>query len=47
MTSESKAAWTRLYAVVPEQLEKMRGIRGAASVWNANIDAVRKVISLI
>ena len=38
-----KASWKTHYEVAPEQLGKMRGIRGAASVFNANIDAVRKV----
>jgi ADP-dependent phosphofructokinase/glucokinase len=38
-----RATWKQHYEVAPGQLAKMGGIRGAASVFNANIDAVRKV----
>lgn len=38
-----KQAWQAHYACAPTQLAKISEIRGAASVFNANIDAVRKV----
>ena len=41
--SHLKSAWQAHYANTPAQLANMRGITGAASVFNANIDAVRKV----
>jgi ADP-dependent phosphofructokinase/glucokinase len=40
---ELKSIWKDYYAVVPAQLEKMKQVKGVASVFNANIDAVLKV----
>ena len=38
-----KAAWKQHYSVSPRQLERLKQVRGVASVFNANIDAVLKV----
>ncbi len=38
-----KQTWKEHYAVAPRQLERMKQVRGVASVFNANIDAVLKV----
>ncbi len=38
-----KQAWKQHYAVTPRQLERMKDVRGVASAFNANIDAVLKV----
>lgn len=40
---ELKSIWKDHYAVAPAQLEKMKQVKGVASVFNANIDAVLKV----
>jgi ADP-dependent phosphofructokinase/glucokinase len=38
-----KAVWKQHYAETPRQLERVKGVQGVASVFNANIDAVLKV----
>jgi ADP-dependent phosphofructokinase/glucokinase len=38
-----KSVWKSHYSVAPAQLEKMKQVKGVASVFNANIDAVLKV----
>lgn len=38
-----KDSWKKLYASAPEQLEKMSGVKGLISAFNANIDAVIKI----
>lgn len=38
-----KAIWKEHYASAPRQLERVKAVQGVASVFNANIDAVRKV----
>lgn len=38
-----KSAWKKHYEGAPAQLEKMKAVKGVASVFNANIDAVLKV----
>lgn len=38
-----KSTWKEHYAVAPRQLERVKDVRGVASVFNANIDAVLKV----
>ncbi len=43
MEMELKSIWKKYYAVAPTQLEKMKRVKGVASVFNANIDAVLKV----
>ncbi|HXL73298.1 MAG TPA: ADP-dependent glucokinase/phosphofructokinase, partial [bacterium] len=43
MEMELKSIWKKYYAVAPAQLEKMKQVKGVASVFNANIDAVLKV----
>lgn len=42
-TAELKKIWNQKYQVVPEQLEKIRQIKTAATAFNANIDAVIKL----
>lgn len=38
-----KEIWLNSYAVVPEQLEKVKQIRSVATAFNTNIDAVLKI----
>jgi len=38
-----KQTWKGHYGVAPRQLERLKQVRGVASVFNANIDAVLKV----
>lgn len=38
-----KQTWKDHYGVAPRQLERLKQVRGVASVFNANIDAVLKV----
>ncbi len=40
---DPKQTWKQHYAAAPGQLEKMKQVKGVASVFNANIDAVLKV----
>ena len=42
-TLELKKIWNEKYKIVPQQLEKIRGINTAATAFNANIDAVLKI----
>jgi ADP-dependent phosphofructokinase/glucokinase len=38
-----KQTWMQHYTVAPRQLERVKDVKGVASVFNANIDAVLKV----
>jgi ADP-dependent phosphofructokinase/glucokinase len=42
-TAELKKIWREKYTVVPQQVEKIREIKTAATAFNANIDAVLKM----
>jgi ADP-dependent phosphofructokinase/glucokinase len=43
MDVDLKSIWEKHYSAAPGQLEKMKGVKGVASVFNVNIDAVLKV----